>query len=100
MLHRAAFRPQHIEFSVVRTDLAHLIVHVGQIAVEIAVIIFVGRIVPHRMVLITVVREIVVEPVKQGKIKSDFQPLCADRLDILCDGSRPHFVLVDLKSVY
>ena len=43
MLRRAAYRrkvkPQHIELSVVCADLAYLIVHVGQVAVEIAVIV-------------------------------------------------------------
>ena len=58
-------KPQHIELSVVCADLAYLIVHVGQVAVEIAVIVFVCRVVPHRVITVTIVRKIVVEPVEQ-----------------------------------
>ena len=58
-------KPQHIELSVVCADLAYLIVHVGQVAVEIAVIVFVCRVVPHRVVPVAIMRKIVVEPVEQ-----------------------------------
>ena len=58
-------KPQHIELSVVCTDLAYLIMHVGQVTVEIAVIIFVCRVVPHRMIPVAIVWKIVVEPVEQ-----------------------------------
>ena len=78
-------KPQHIELSVVCADLAYLIVHVGQVTVEIAVIVFVCRVVPHRVVPVAVMWEIVVEPVEQGEIQTDLQSFCADGINILCN---------------
>ena len=78
-------KPQHIKLSVVCADLAYLIVHVGQVAVEIAVIVFVCRVVPHRVVPVAVMWEIVVEPVEQREIQTDLQSFCADGINVLCN---------------
>ena len=59
--------------------------HVGQVAVEIAVIVFVCRVVPHRVIPVTVVRKIIVEPVEQGEIQTNLQSFCADGINVLCN---------------
>ena len=89
MLRRATYRRKSQttahRASVVCADLAYLIVHVGQVAVEIAVIVFVCRVVPHRVIPVAVMWEIVVEPVEQGEIQTDLQSFCADGINVLCN---------------
>ena len=59
--------------------------HVGQVAVEIAVIVFICRVVPHRVIPVAIVRKIVVEPVEQGEIQTNLQSFCTDGINVLCN---------------
>ena len=76
-------KPENVDLSVIGTDLSDLVVHIGQITVKITVFIAALRMVPHRMVSVSVVRKIIVVPVDQRKIQPHLQAGLANRLHVL-----------------
>ena len=75
--------PHQIQLTIIGKKLFNLTKHKFQITVEIAVFIGAFRMVAHWMVHISIVREIRMAPVYDGKIQTDFDSFRAERLQKL-----------------
>ena len=73
-------KPEQVDLPVIRNQLLHLSVHVGQIAVKVDFFILEGGVIPHGMVHIAVFGEIRVMPVDEGIVQPYPQSLGSDSL--------------------
>ena len=82
--------PQQVELAVVGAQLAHLLVHVVEIAVEVTLLVTAGNgVIAQRGLAVAILREVGVVPVDERVVQANLQTLGAEGLEELGDDVAP-----------